>query len=238
LKWKAAALEDYRPTIIGTLDAKWRVHRISVDVADVLGFSSAECVGVSILDAVHPRDAPAVLSLMTSLAHDAPAVALQLRVRRRPRQWQIARLVLCSLAASRASPFAFALTPLDQLPSQSAETRIRELEVRLRRIAAEVRATGLALFPVAPTDPKDLDALAALSPRQREVLERLVAGQRTASIARDLFLSQNTVRNHLSAIFRRFGVHTQSQLLERLKSFADIADVGNDAPSPIAHRAD
>jgi DNA-binding CsgD family transcriptional regulator len=237
LRWKAAALEDDRPTIIGTLDAKWRVHRISVDVTDVLGFSSTECVGVFILDAVHPKDAPTVLSHMTSLTQDARTVALHLRVRRQPRHWQISRVVLCSLAASRAYPFAFALTPLEHMPSQNnADRRRRELEIRLRRIAAEVRASGIALFPFAPTDPKDLDALAALSPRQREVLERLIAGQRAPSIARDLFLSQNTVRNHLSAIFRRFGVHTQSQLLERLKSFGDIAELGGEQESPIEQR--
>jgi DNA-binding NarL/FixJ family response regulator len=37
-----------------------------------------------------------------------------------------------------------------------------------------------------------------------------------------LFLSQSTVRNHLSTIYRKVGVHSQSELLSRL--------VGGDVP--------
>jgi DNA-binding CsgD family transcriptional regulator len=31
-------------------------------------------------------------------------------------------------------------------------------------------------------------------------------------------VSQSTVRNHLSSIFRKVGVHSQSELLRRLRS--------------------
>ena len=41
-------------------------------------------------------------------------------------------------------------------------------------------------------------------------------GERVPTIARDLFLSQSTVRNHLSAIYRRVGVHSQAELVARL----------------------
>ena len=68
--------------------------------------------------------------------------------------------------------------------------------------------------------------IAAAQPRNRtidwkisepsEVLRRLTRGERVAGIARDLFVSQSTVRNHLSAIYRRLGVHSQSELLARL----------------------
>ena len=48
------------------------------------------------------------------------------------------------------------------------------------------------------------------------ILRRLLRGERVPTIARDLFLSQSTVRNHLSAIYRRLGVHSQAGLLARL----------------------
>ncbi|MGN6472198.1 MAG: LuxR C-terminal-related transcriptional regulator, partial [Mycobacteriales bacterium] len=35
--------------------------------------------------------------------------------------------------------------------------------------------------------------------------------------ARELYLSPTTVRNHLSAIFQRFGVHSQRELLDLLR---------------------
>ena len=36
-------------------------------------------------------------------------------------------------------------------------------------------------------------------------------------IARVMFISQSTVRNHLSAIFERFGVHSKAELLALLQ---------------------
>ena len=57
-----------------------------------------------------------------------------------------------------------------------------------------------------------------LSPRQIEILKRLLGGERVPGIARDLYLSQSTVRNHLSNVYQRLGVHTQEQLLSQLRS--------------------
>ena len=70
-----------------------------------------------------------------------------------------------------------------------------------------------------------LDALPALarlphrgelSARQIEIVSRAVAGERSGDIARSMFLSPSTVRNHLSAIYRKFGVHSQAELLATL----------------------
>jgi DNA-binding CsgD family transcriptional regulator len=220
--------------VMGTLDPRWRVRRISVEVTDVLGFAQEDCVGVPVLDAVHPMDAPTLLSHMTSLALDATAGSLHLRVRRKRKGWQPSRVVVCSLMASKYTPFAFALSPLAEVPPPATEAdRVRDLEGRLRRIATEVRAAGITPLSVASRVPGDLDVLSELSPRQHEVLQRLVSGQRTPVIARDLFLSQNTVRNHLSAIFRRFGVHSQSQLLERLQLLSGPTTAPAPDPGPI-----
>jgi len=52
-----------------------------------------------------------------------------------------------------------------------------------------------------------------LSARQWEVVSRLVRGERVVTIAAEMYLSQSTVRNHLSAIFRKVGVHSQQELL-------------------------
>jgi predicted signal transduction protein with EAL and GGDEF domain/DNA-binding CsgD family transcriptional regulator len=55
------------------------------------------------------------------------------------------------------------------------------------------------------------------SERQLEIIERLLRGERVPTIARGLYLSQSTVRNHLSAIFRKLGVHSQEELLGTLR---------------------
>jgi DNA-binding NarL/FixJ family response regulator len=58
--------------------------------------------------------------------------------------------------------------------------------------------------------------LRGLSERQSEILRRLISGERVPAMARSLFLSESTVRNHLSAIYRKVGVHSQSELMRRL----------------------
>lgn len=55
-----------------------------------------------------------------------------------------------------------------------------------------------------------------LTPREREVVRLLRANRRTDMIASSLGLSRHTVRNHLKAVFRKLGVHSQSQLLQHL----------------------
>jgi len=59
----------------------------------------------------------------------------------------------------------------------------------------------------------DWSRLDAMPARQREVVKRLVHGERVDSIAAAMFLSRSTVRNHLSAAFRQCGVHTQGELV-------------------------
>jgi DNA-binding NarL/FixJ family response regulator len=58
-----------------------------------------------------------------------------------------------------------------------------------------------------------------LSRRQIEVLEQLAAGRSNHEIARDLFISPNTVKFHVRAIYDRMGVHNRveaARLLEKL----------------------
>lgn len=52
-----------------------------------------------------------------------------------------------------------------------------------------------------------------LSKREFEVLELLAAGWRAAAIAEKLVLSTATVKNHMSRIYGKTGVHSQDELL-------------------------
>jgi DNA-binding NarL/FixJ family response regulator len=58
-----------------------------------------------------------------------------------------------------------------------------------------------------------LTELHTLSAREWEILDRLWTHQRVGTIARALFVSPHTVRNHLKSIFRKVGVNCQSELL-------------------------
>ena len=102
--------------------------------------------------------------------------------------------------------------------------RLRErataLEGHLWRIAMEVQAANIGHRPGLSDAWWNDPALRGLSERQAEIVRRGVRGERAATIARDLFVSESTVRNHLSAIYRKVGVHSQSELIARLMSGA------------------
>lgn len=65
------------------------------------------------------------------------------------------------------------------------------------------------------SDPADNDRLELLSPREREILNELLAGRRVNDVASRLDISRHTVRNHLKAIYRKLGVHSQVELIGR-----------------------
>jgi DNA-binding CsgD family transcriptional regulator len=60
--------------------------------------------------------------------------------------------------------------------------------------------------------------LGRLSPRELEIVERLLAGDRVPRIAESLYLARSTVRNHLSSVFSKFGINSQQQLIVLLRA--------------------
>ena len=71
--------------------------------------------------------------------------------------------------------------------------------------------------------------VASLTSRQREIMERVLAGQPSKNIAADLGLSQRTVENHRAAIMKKTG----SKSLPALARLA-IAAAANGADGPHA----
>ncbi len=69
--------------------------------------------------------------------------------------------------------------------------------------------------------------LANLTPRQRDVMERVLAGQPSKNIAADLNISQRTVENPRAAIMKR----TRSKSLPALARLALLASGGAEEPS-------
>ena len=82
----------------------------------------------------------------------------------------------------------------------------------LRRLRGLLAAT---VPPPAPhTAPEVADA-AGLSEREREVLERLAAGDSNKLIARAFNLSPHTVKRHVANILDKLGVDTRGQAAAR-----------------------
>lgn len=94
-----------------------------------------------------------------------------------------------------------------------------------REIASALRATGRGEVAVAPgaaaalvgdvrshgeEEPEGVP-LGELTDREREILVLLVEGLDNAAIARRLFLSPSTVKNHVSSILAKLGVESRVQ---------------------------
>ena len=89
---------------------------------------------------------------------------------------------------------------------QSAVTRIMNSLVELGLVRAEA-VEGTA---------QRIEGIDNLSPREWEVLRGLLAHKRVPLLARELYISPSTVRNHLKSIFAKIGVHSQGELLDKL----------------------
>ena len=55
--------------------------------------------------------------------------------------------------------------------------------------------------------------LARLTGRERQVLELLCRGVRSAAVAEELGVSGNTVRNYVSSLYKKLGVHSRAELI-------------------------
>jgi two-component system nitrate/nitrite response regulator NarL len=55
------------------------------------------------------------------------------------------------------------------------------------------------------------DLLQKLTPRERQVLQRIVAGQSTEQMAREMNLATSTLRSHIGRVLSKLGAHSRVQ---------------------------
>jgi DNA-binding CsgD family transcriptional regulator len=190
---------------IGTVDGNWEITKVSSGVERLLGVPAAEMIGTVLLGAVEEHQVNRVLRAV-SATKGGLSVGLTVRIRG-TEGWTDVQVVVGPLAGS-AERF-FILAPAHV----SSDPRARSLEQHLRRIAAEVLASGVMEIASSAPAIAHLAERTDLTPRQWEILTRLLRGERVKMIARELFLSESTIRNHLSTIYARIGVHSQAELM-------------------------
>lgn len=74
------------------------------------------------------------------------------------------------------------------------------------------RATRLSSHGTTTADGPDEAALAALTQREREVVRAIADGMTNAEVAGALFMSEGTVRNHISSILAKLGLRNRTQI--------------------------
>jgi PAS domain S-box-containing protein len=196
--------------VLAVTDHDWQIEYMSAD-ADLLGVGGSELRGFPLLGLVHPSAATAFLAAVARASTDHLAVTVLIRIRAGGGRWADRYCLIVPICEHHPPRFGVVISAV---PSPPADGRSgSQLDEHLRQAAIEARAV------------QTLDALPALaqlppgselSARQTEIVARLAAGERPADIARSMFLSPSTVRNHLTAVYRKFGVHSQAQLLAAL----------------------
>jgi DNA-binding NarL/FixJ family response regulator len=76
-------------------------------------------------------------------------------------------------------------------------------------------ATPRAKTPTLAVGDFRTETMRRLTPREREVFDLVVEGYRVSQVAKLLFRSHHTVRNHLKAIFQKLEVSSQEELVTR-----------------------
>ena len=211
-----ARVESAPPaTAIALIGLDTSITRISAESDEVLGVPSDALLGTPFVDLVHPDDVAAFLLSLGRAIEDRMGVGMRLRVRHG--EDFIGVRVLVTPTEGPPNVRVGLLIARAMSEDEVADPRVAELEQHLWRIGLEVQASGL-VHAMHAVPAADLPALSDLSTRQWEIVTRLLRGERVPAIARALYLSQSTVRNHLAEIFRKFGVHSQAELLALLRN--------------------
>ncbi len=196
---------------IGVIDSAGVITSLSSSVASVVGLAANELLGHSLLSHSDHAFWQRLHEGHTELRPCLVSLPLQTL-----RSTKITEHVTCLLACLIGTDWlCFMLIRADETPSNDVG-RSAERERHLMRIAQEVQASGVLTGMDRMPDLDRFPQLGTLSTRQWEVLTRLLRGKRVPAIASDLFVSQSTVRNNLSALFGKFGVHSQAELLDVL----------------------
>jgi DNA-binding CsgD family transcriptional regulator len=202
------------------VDADWRLRFIEPPL-EALGVQRGLAAGISVLPRVHPADVPSLLAAADLVRSGRTARSL-VRARYRVLNPEPGYLnTECEITRSPSLPDGW-LSLTNRL--QGAPGDDRPVAHRLRDITHAALAEEEGPLPTSGRGERTADLAAArfgLTEREAEILALLVDGYRVSTIARALHLSDGTVRNYLSAIFRKVGVRSQAELLEHLRGAAD-----------------
>jgi len=55
-----------------------------------------------------------------------------------------------------------------------------------------------------------------LSGREKEIVTLYIQGRSRSYIAKELFISENTVRDHIYSTYRKIGIHNKQDLIDKL----------------------
>jgi len=196
--------------VLAVTDHDWQIEYMSAD-ADLLGVRGSELRGFPLLGLVHPSAVAEFLAAAARTATEHISVTVLTRMRVGHEHWADRHCLIVRMCEHQPPRLGVVISAgTSEAAVGPSKSRLDE---QVRHCALEARASQtLDALPALARLPQGNE----LSARQTEIVARLVAGERVADIAASMFLSPSTVRNHLAAIYRKFGVHSQAELLAAL----------------------
>jgi DNA-binding CsgD family transcriptional regulator len=181
------------PAVVGTADPSLMIERISSDAEELFNRPVSDILGRSLLSLVAPEAVPRCLSALAEASASQNGVTLHLDI----------------LSGVEGPPIA---------QGTQGEHESGDLSAILLRLGrgAKVAQAARGVFRSGVT--RAVPGLSQLTTRELEIMNRLLEGDRVPSIAKSLFLSQSTIRNHLASVFAKIGVSSQQELVDLFRA--------------------
>ncbi|MDT4921958.1 MAG: hypothetical protein QOI15_2860 [Pseudonocardiales bacterium] len=197
------------PAVVGTTNASLRIERISSDAEELFARPVIDLVGASLLTLVAEADVASLLSGLGEASTSEAGISLYQDLRPTAEGLSIrCELLLLPLQPKPSCAFVF----LPTSPTM-AGTGTADLSTILLRLGHGAHIAQLARGVFRGITETAMPGVSRLTTRELEIATRLLDGDRPPEIARNLFLSQSTVRNHLASVFVKLGVTSQQGLL-------------------------
>jgi DNA-binding CsgD family transcriptional regulator len=189
-------------------DHDWAIEHASSDAEVVLGVATGSLKGASLLAMIRPQDVQRFMLSVARVSADGGGAAVRLALRSGAGEWRQMSCMVVAMCRHDPPRLGVAFAPYSGADERAADERAADDDLQ-----------------VASRGPDALDCMdrfqsavpfGGLSSRQWEILTRLVKGERVSDIAGAIHLSPSTVRNHLTAVYRKFAVHSQAELLAKL----------------------
>ena len=199
---------DSSSIVLAMTDHDWVIEYMSAD-AGLLGSKGSDLRGFPLLGLIHPSGAAEFLEATQRVSEDHLTVTFHTRLRVQGAEWADRQCLLARMCEHQPPRLGVVITSR----SEEGTAPRDQLTGELRHSALESRAAHtLRTLPALSLLPHGSE----LSARQSEIVAHLMEGESASDIARLMYLSPSTVRNHLTSIYRKFGVHSQAELLAAL----------------------
>jgi DNA-binding NarL/FixJ family response regulator len=123
-------------------------------------------------------------------------------------RWPQLKIVVLSASEEPATIDAALHAGANAYALKSADT------VDLALLLRQVSSATVFLAPTPPARPaaagRQRSALPGLTDRERSILAAVASGMKTAAISRELWISEHTVKFHLTNIYRKLGVSNRA----------------------------